>query len=72
MIRRRLTAFDVSFPEERDDESDTTLADATTSTGSRNPSVGSASGRGSSLGKRKSDADGDARVSPKSRFSFAY
>lgn len=63
MIRRRLTAFDVSFPEERDDDSDTRLVDASASTGSRTPSVVSGTASISSLGKRKSDADGDARVS---------
>lgn len=58
MVRRRLTAFDVSFPEERDDSN---LMDPTAGTGSRDSSLGSV--RTSSLGKRKGAVDGDARVS---------
>ncbi len=53
MARRRPTAFDVSFPEERDD---CVVADV-----ERSSSVASTA---SLLGKRKGDLVGDARVCP--------
>ena len=53
MARRRLTAFDVSFPEERDNY-------AVGDVGTRSSSVASTSA--SPLGKRKGDLVGDMRV----------
>ncbi len=63
--RRRLTAFEVSFPEEWDDR--TADTGPSTSIRSRGSSVSSinVNTSTSSLGKRKGDAtvDGDSRVS---------
>lgn len=64
--RRRLTAFEVSFPEERDDRTAGTTSSPSTSVRSRGSSVSSFNPNisTSSLGKRKGDArvDGDSRV----------
>lgn len=63
MARRRLTAFDVSFPEERDDSA---VGDA----GMTNLPVAPTSA--SSLGKRKGDIVGDSRVSLFISIELAY